>query len=260
MCRPGRRQLVADLFRRTAERAHGDHNAEHGGDNSQTWQGIGHAAQRGDGQTSPVVMDLYVEIQELVKVKGFDTADGHAHGIAEIVADVVILEEGGILGEKWTFGGILDVALQRHQALTARLVKEFIHHFEGVEVALFGEFGSSEHARNPSHDFFQNVKGVGNQYRADGSASNDHQLSRLDQDHDLAMFHQVAAYHRAEDDYDSDNCKHRGSDLRASLAGLRASRGQFGESLFQRVLRPLQQGIDGVPALSGSVARRSRDR
>ncbi len=131
---------MADLFRRTAEGSHGDHDAEHGGDNSQTWQGIGHAAQGGDGQTGPVVMNLHVEIQELVKVKGFDSADGHAHGVAEVVADVVILEEGGILGEKWTLAGILDVAFQRHQALAARLVEEFIHHFEGVEVALFGEF------------------------------------------------------------------------------------------------------------------------
>ena len=85
--------FVADLFRRTAERAHGDNHAEYSGDNSQAGQGIGHAAQGGDRQAGSVVMDLHVEIQELVQIKGFHSADGHAHGVAEVVPNVVIFEK-----------------------------------------------------------------------------------------------------------------------------------------------------------------------
>ena len=74
--------FVADFFRRPAKSSHGDHNAENGSDNSQAGQGIGHAAQRGDGQAGSVVMNLHVKIEKLIQVKGFDSRDSHAHGVA----------------------------------------------------------------------------------------------------------------------------------------------------------------------------------
>ena len=43
----GRGHLVPDLLRRAAQRAHGDHHAEHGGHDAQPRQGIGHGGERG---------------------------------------------------------------------------------------------------------------------------------------------------------------------------------------------------------------------
>ncbi len=114
-----------------------------------------------DGHAGVVVVNFQVEIQELVEIKSFHSADRHAHGVTEVVADVVILEKGRILGEDRTLGRILDVGFQRHQALAARLVEEFIHHFEGVEVALFSEFRASEHAHKSGDDLLQNVERIG---------------------------------------------------------------------------------------------------
>jgi hypothetical protein len=66
----------------------------------------------GDGQTGAEMVDLHAKVQKLVKIKRFHSADCHSHGVAELIPDVVIFEEGGIFGEDWTLGRILVVTLQ----------------------------------------------------------------------------------------------------------------------------------------------------
>ena len=67
-----RGDLVSDFFRRAAERAHGDDDAEHGGHNPQAGQRIGHGAERGGGLRGVVVMHFHVEVEHLVEVEGVD--------------------------------------------------------------------------------------------------------------------------------------------------------------------------------------------
>ena len=100
------------------------------------------------------MMNLHIEIQQLIKIKSFDSADGHAHGVAEVVADVMVLKKARMLGKNRTLGWVFDVTFERHQPLAASFVEQFIHHFERVEITLFGEFRSSENPCEASRDLF----------------------------------------------------------------------------------------------------------
>ena len=111
------RYFVADFFRRSAQRSHGDDDAQHGGHDAQAGQGIGHAAQRSDRHTGGVVVDFQVEVQQLVEIKGFHSADGHAQGVAEVVASVMVFQEADTWRGSGLSVGFLDVIFQGHQAL-----------------------------------------------------------------------------------------------------------------------------------------------
>ena len=70
--------FLADFLGRAAERAHGDDDAEDGGDDAEAGQGIGHAVERGRGQPSLMMMDFKIEVEHLVEIEGIDSGDGHA--------------------------------------------------------------------------------------------------------------------------------------------------------------------------------------
>lgn len=68
-------------------------------------------AQRRGGLAGCVVVDFHVEFHDLVEVKRFHAAYRHAHGVAEIIANVMVLEKEGVLRQDGTLGRVLDVAL-----------------------------------------------------------------------------------------------------------------------------------------------------
>ena len=82
-----RRHLFADLFRRAAERAHGDHHAQHGRHNAQARQRIRHRVSAPTGCDRVVVMHFHIEFHHLVHVEWFNAAgDGRAQRVAHKVA------------------------------------------------------------------------------------------------------------------------------------------------------------------------------
>src|SRR5215831_3706312 len=107
------------------------------------------------------MMDFNVQIEKLIEIECLDSADRHSHGVAKVVTHVMVFDECRILGEDWAFFRILNVALERHQALTASLVEKVVHHLQGIKIALLGESRTLEYAHDSAHDLFQNVEGVG---------------------------------------------------------------------------------------------------
>src|SRR5579863_4700091 len=127
------------------------------------------------------MVDLHIELEKLVEIEGFYSADGHAHGVAKIVPDVVVFDEGCILREDGALCWFFHVPFQRHQALTACLVKKFVHGLERVEVALFSEFRSRENSHNSTGHLLENVQWVCDQHRADCCSADDDEFSRLNE-------------------------------------------------------------------------------
>ena len=88
----GRSHFFPNVLWRSAERTHGDHDAQDGCDDSQPWQRFGHRGERRDGERGLMVVDVHVQFHHLVGVKWLDPAAGrHAQGIAHKMERVTIL-------------------------------------------------------------------------------------------------------------------------------------------------------------------------
>ena len=86
-------------------------------------------------------MDLHVGVEHLVQIKDLDTsADGHAHRVANKIAQMMIADKFFVLGEERTLGRIFDVSFERDQTFFAGLLKQLVHHLEGVDITLLMKF------------------------------------------------------------------------------------------------------------------------
>ncbi len=84
--------LVAHLRRRSAQRSHGDHNAQHGRYDAEPRQSISHGRQSLRGQHGCAMVDLQVQLHHLVHVERLHPAGySHAHGVAYKSRHVMIL-------------------------------------------------------------------------------------------------------------------------------------------------------------------------
>src|SRR5581483_11131392 len=124
------------------------------------------------------------------------------------IAHVVVVQKDRVLCEDRTLRGLLHVALQRHESLLPRLAQKFVHHLEGVQIALLRDLRSLKDPDHPGDDLLKNMQGIRHQYGTDRSPGNDDQLRRLQQHPDIAMLHQVAADHCRNDYENSDDRKH----------------------------------------------------
>ncbi len=70
------------------------------------------------------------------------------------------------------------------------------------------ELGAAEDATDSTADLLEDMEGVRDQKCAHGGAADDDQFSRLHEDSEVAMLHEVASHHATEDDDDADNRKH----------------------------------------------------
>jgi len=162
------------------ESSHRDYHSQHGRHNSQTGQGIGHRAEGHGGLRRVLMVYFQIEIKHLIEIKSIDAGNGHAQGIANEGAHMLILDEGCVFGEDRTFLRLFDVILESHESIFARLVQEVIHHLERIDIGLLAEFRANENAADASCDFFQDVKRIGDQDGADGCAADDDQFRRLE--------------------------------------------------------------------------------
>jgi hypothetical protein len=204
----GSGHFVADFFRRSAESAHRDHNAKNRGHDTKTGKRIGHRTESSGRLRGIVVVDFQVEIEHLVKIKGINSSDSHAQRVTHKIANVMVFQECGIFRKDRTFFGFFDVGLQGHQSFFPRLVEQVIHHFQSVDIGLFAKFTATEDAADSAGNLLDDVEGVGDQQSADGGATDDDQFCGLDQDFQVAAFHEIASNDATEHDYDADNRKH----------------------------------------------------
>jgi hypothetical protein len=105
---------------RTTESAHRDHDAEHRGNNSQTWQRIRHRGQSGDRLIGAAVLNLNIEVHHLVHVEGpYASSPGHTHGV-----------------EDHALFRLLDIHLNRRHAGAPDLIQQLEHHLQQGQIAL----------------------------------------------------------------------------------------------------------------------------
>ena len=131
---------MTDLLRRAADGAHGDADAEHGGDDAEAGKRISDRGQGGDGGRFAFVRDLHVEVHHLVEVKGINASgDGHAQGVANEVAGVVVLDELWVLAEDGALVGLLDIAFDGEQSVFTGLVEDLVAHLQRLKVKGLGE-------------------------------------------------------------------------------------------------------------------------
>ena len=161
--------------------------------------------RRGDGLACVVVMNFHIQIQQLIQIERLRARDRHAERVANKVAHVVVFQELRMLGKNGALGGLLHIGLKPHQPFLARLVEELVHHLQGIDVSLFGEFGSAKHSRYAGRDFLENVERIGDQHRAHRRSSDDEEFGRLKQDFYISVLHQVAAHDRGDDDQNADD-------------------------------------------------------
>jgi hypothetical protein len=69
------------------------------------------------------MMNFEIEVEHLIEIEGVDAGDGHAQGVTDEIAHVIILEEGWILGEDGTLLGLFDIGFEGHESVFAGLVE-----------------------------------------------------------------------------------------------------------------------------------------
>src|SRR5450631_1441807 len=200
--------FVSNFLRWTAESTHRDHDAKDSGDNAQTRQGIGYGAESGGGRSRVLMMHLKVKVEHLVEIEGVDAGNGHAERVADEIANVVVLEECRVLREDSTLVRLFDVGFQSHQAVFTGLVEQVIHHLQGFDIGLLAELGAAEDAADSATDLLEDVERIRDKKGADRGSADDDQLSRLNENAQIAVLHEVARHHATEDDDDADNREH----------------------------------------------------
>jgi len=121
---------------------------------------------------------------------------------------MVILREVFVFREERALVRLLDIIFECHQAFLARLLQQFINHFQGIDVALGAELRGPKCPNEPAHHLLQNVYWIGDQQRAQRRPADDDQLRRLEQHLDVAVLHQVARHDAAENYHDPNDRKH----------------------------------------------------
>src|SRR5580658_6141296 len=104
-----------------------------------------------------------------------------------------------MLGKNRALGWLVHVSLEPHKSFLARLVEEFKHHLQGLDVSLLGEFGCSKHARNAGCNFLENMERIRDQHRAHRGSSDNKEFGRLKQDFYVSVLHQVTAHDGGND-------------------------------------------------------------
>src|SRR5579864_1058811 len=156
------------------------------------------------------MMYIHIRFHHLVDIEWLNAPrDRHPHGVADEIPYVMILQECWILRKNRTLVRLLDIAFQCDQALLARLVQQVVHHLERLDIPGFREFRPAKHSSDSGANLFQNVQGIRHQHGSGPGSPNDEQLRWLQQHAQIAVLHQVSAYHRAEDHQDPDDRKHR---------------------------------------------------
>ena len=112
--------FVADLFGRSAQRSHRDHDSQYRRHDTETGKGIGDRVQRAGWQAGAVMVDVHIQLHHLIDIEGLDaTCDRHAHRVADEILHMVVFEKLGILGKNGALVRTFDVRLNRHKTFFA---------------------------------------------------------------------------------------------------------------------------------------------
>ena len=121
--------VLADLLHRTGDGAHRDHDAQHRRHDADARQRVTDLLQRGGGLAGLLVVNVHLAVHQGVEIVGGDAADQHqAEGVAQECHGMVLVQHLGVLLEDGTLLRVLDVGLDRHQAVFPRHLKQLVEH------------------------------------------------------------------------------------------------------------------------------------
>ena len=201
--------LVANLGRRSADGAHGDHDAQHGRDDPQARQGIRDLLQRMHRLIGFMVVDVHVALHYRIELEMTHASrDRRAQRIANKVQRVMILDQRRILRKQRALSRIVDIGFQLVHAILAGISEDFVQHLERIQIKFLAVGAALQHSDEAVDDRNHRRDRVGDQQGAQGRAADDHQFGRLHQHFQVAMLHQVTANHGSDNNDDSDNGEH----------------------------------------------------
>ncbi|MET3715617.1 hypothetical protein ABMD26_001865 [Pseudomonas sp. PvP001] len=176
------RRLVA-----VTQRRHGHHDAQYRRNDTETGQRIGDTGH-GVGR----MLELFLHAQQFHVEQAFEFVRRHVarRHDAQVIADerdhLLVLEDGGVLGEDRAGGDVFDVGLDGHHALATTLVENLEQQAQHFQIVGMAEARLEHLQRLLQHDHGR-AAGVGLQKRAQGRTADDHHLEGLDQGGQLTM-------------------------------------------------------------------------
>jgi hypothetical protein len=106
--------------------------------------------------------------------------------------------------------GILDVRFESHETILAGLLEHFVQHLQQFGVGLRPEGVRLDQTEQLCEDGLDDGGRVGRHQGAQSGAADDDELRGLHEHGQLAVVHDVATQHGAEDDDQSENDDHAG--------------------------------------------------
>ena len=136
----GRGHVLADLLDRAGDRAHRDDDAEHGRHDADAGQRVAHPLHGRHRHRLLLVVHVDLAVHERLEVVRRHAADQHEpQRVAQEDDRVVVLQDLRVAREERALLRVLDVGLDRHQAVAPGDLEELEHHLEHVEVERLAE-------------------------------------------------------------------------------------------------------------------------
>ena len=203
----------AEHFDRLVDRAHCLDDAEHGGDDADCGQAVGHDLQRVLRCQFLVVVLVDIGIHCRFKlVRVFEIDRHHPQIVADEFDQVMVLEQPRIGREQLALRRRVEMRFDPGRATLFEGGEQAEHH--GQEIAIVARLPALalERAQQAAHRLLDRAKRIGDDERPDRCAHDRHQFvrQRLQHDRQLAAREQEAPEDAAEDHYEADTVQHDG--------------------------------------------------
>ncbi len=201
--------MATDLDDVTADRAHGDDDAEHRRHDAETGQSVGDLGQHLRRCHGLGVVLFQLQFQQRLQLMRLDVAADHqAQAVGDEVDQVVVGLHLGVVAEQRALGWAFDVVFQRHEAFAAGLVEQFIEQAEHIDVVLLLVARALEHANHGLQGLLDRLGRRAHQESAERGTADDDQLVGLPEGTQAAVGTEVAPDHADDDDQESNDDEH----------------------------------------------------
>ena len=201
--------FLPDLFRWSAQRAHGNDHPEHGRYDAESRKSIGNGTEGMDRLHCLVVGHLHVALHHLVHVERLDPSrDCGAQRVAQEGQRVMVAQKRRIPFEYLALHGLLDVVLDADEALLPHLVAQLKQHPERLQVSRPAELRRTQSARHIGQHGLDDGDRIRDQHGSQGRTHDGYNLRWLDEDQDVPLFHQKAGDDSGKDDNNSNDREH----------------------------------------------------
>lgn len=207
-----RRNRVTDFGGFATDLAHGDDNAKHRRNDSESRHRVADGLDGSSGDACLSVGDLKVDLHHFGEVMGADGAgEDDLHGVAEEADGVVVGQERRVVLDDVALLGLFDVALKAEETFFSGHVEELIHHLQEVHVGLFGAGIGLKKSKDGFDGSRHVLHAVGSEERAGAGTTEDDDFVNLDENAEVSSVHHIAAENGANDNHNAYEYEHESS-------------------------------------------------